>query len=412
MRVAIVLGALAIFLVLAASVWFRSAAFERTVKEEALPAVSERLGREVTAGVIRGSGFFRTAVEVGDLQIAGTGAEPFATVGNVRVQFSPWRFLFSLGQDREVSSLVLRALHVNLVRSPDGKWNVPTPEKRPPPKRPVHVGDIQVIDSTATILDRIKGTRVEIEDIQARGSDRDPVFALEEMTARTLGGTVRLDGALDRSDPQAPTWRGDAFVNGVELGQLPTTSKKIDGTLVANGHISGEGSGLAEARRSADGNAHIELRDATWIHFTIGQEIVKALGKVIQSHKLEVVSPSEKAHTPLGTPTADLRIREGWANLERPVLFQTPLGRMTITGRVGLDQRLDLAGRVILAPEFLTDLVGGKVDIPEPLPVTFRVEGTSSDPKVTDVDVGPFGDWLPGLLKRLEQKILSPFKKD
>jgi len=411
-RVAIVLVALAIVLVVAASVWFRSAAFERTVKEQALPAVSKRLGREVTAGVIRGRGFFRTAVEVADLRIAGTGTEPFVTVGNIKVQFSPWRFLFSAGRDREVSSVVLRALHVNLVRSPDGKWNVPTPEKRPPPKRPVHVGVIQLIDGSATILDQVKGTRVEIEDIQAQGTDQDPVFTLEEMTARTLGGTIRLDGALDRSDPQAPTWRGDAFIAGIELGRFPATSKTIDGTLVANGHVSGEGSGLAEARRSADGTAHIELRDATWIHFTLGQEIVKALGKVIQSHKLEVVSPSEKAHTPLGQPTADLRIREGWATLERPVLFQTPLGRMTLTGRVGLDQRLDLAGRVVLSPEFLTDLVGGKVDIPNPLPVTFRVQGTAQDPKVTDVDIGPFGDWLPGLLERLKEKILSPFKKD
>jgi len=412
-RIAIALGALAIAVVLLASLWFRSAAFERTVQEIALPAASERLGRQVTAGSVEGSGFFRTSVEVGDLRIAGIGDEPFLRVGSLEVHFSPWRFLFSGGRDREVSSLVLRDPHVSLVRSRDGKWNVPAPpEKRPPPERPVHVGTIRLIDGSATVVDQARGARVEIEDIQARGSDRDPVFTLEEMTARTLGGVVRLDGTLDRSDPLSPLWRGDAFVDGIDLHQLPLTSESIDGTIVAEAHLSGAGTDLAQMRRTAEGSARIELRDAVWVHFTLGQAIVKAFGEAIEAHDLEVVPPSERARTPLGDPTADLRIREGWANLEEPVLFQTPMGRMTLDGRVGLDQRLDLDGRVVVEPAFIQDLTGGEVEVPDPVPVEFRVEGTAQDPEVTDVDLGSFGDQLPGFLERLKRKILSPFQKD
>lgn len=410
-RVATVVVCVVLLLVVSFFVWMRTAAFDRTVQELVIPAISERLGRQVEVGSVQGSGFFRTAVEVVDVEVAGTTPdEPFATVGTIYMHFRPWRFIFSGGTAREVSKLEVRGAHVNLVRLRNGKWNVPTPEKRPPPKHPIQIEDIRLVDGSATVRDEVKGTRVEIERIEARGSDMDPVFTLEVLTAEVLGGTLRADGAFDRSDLQDPTWRGDAWLEGIDLGKLPSKNKSVAGTLVASAHVSGHGMGPA-ARRNVDGTAHVELRDATWVHFTVGQEIEKALGKVIKSKKLEMVPSSEKAHTSLGEPTADLRIDKGWANLEKPVLFQTPMGRMTMTGRVGLDQRLDLGGTVIVAPEFLTDLVGGKVHIPDPLPVHFRVQGTTSDPKVTDIDVGPFGEQLPGLLKQLEEKILSPFKK-
>ena len=400
-----------LLIVVAFFVFLRTAAFDKEVQELVLPAISERLGRQIEVGSVEGSGFFRTAVEVVDVEVAGTSPdEPFATVGTIYVHFRPWRFIFSLGTAREVSKLEVRGAHVNVVRFPNGKWNIPIPQKRPPPKHPFHIDDIRLIDGSATVRDEQKGTRIEVERIEARGSDMDPVFTLEELTAEVLGGTLRADGAFDRSDLQNPTWRGDAWVQGIDLGKLPSKSKAVEGTLVANTHVSGSGMG-PEALRSVDGTAHIELRDANWVHFTVGQEIEKALGKVIKSKKLQMVPSSEKAHTSLGQPTADLRIHKGWANLEKPVLFETPMGRMTMTGRVGLDQRLDLAGTVIVAPQFLTDLVGGKVHIPDPLPVHFRVEGTTSNPHVTDIDVGPFGEQLPGLLKQLEEKILSPFKK-
>lgn len=410
--IAIVIVGLAIALVVAFFIWMRTASFDRVVQENALPAISERLGREVKAGSIEGSGFFRTAVEVDDLEIAGErpGAPPFATVGTIYIHMRPWRFIFSGGRVVEASVVELRNLHVHLVRFANGKTNIPVPPTRKPTRRLLRVDELRLIDGSLDAVDEGKGTRLEVREIEARGSDEDPLFTLDELTARTMGGSVRANGTFDRTDRAAPKWKGEAFVDGVELAQLPTRSRAVAGTLVANARLSGEGKG-AEARKSADGTAHIELRDATWIHFTVGEEIVKELGKVIHSHKLEVVPPEKEAHTSLGEPVADLRIHGGWATLERPMIFRTSLGRMDLSGRIGLDQRLDLAGLVIVAPEFLTSLVGGKVHVTDPLPVRFRIEGTTRDPKVTGIDVEPFGESLPGLLKRLEQEILSPFRK-
>ncbi|AKU90797.1 AsmA-like C-terminal region-containing protein [Vulgatibacter incomptus] len=411
-RVALGFVSLAVLMIVAAFVWLHTASFGKHVEKKILPKISDQLGPTMTTRSVQEKGILSTTVTVEDFRVLGKAGEPVLTASEIAIDFDPWAFLASLGTHRKVNSVDLRGIHLVLVRLPNGAWDLPSHPKKPPshhqpPKHPVRIERITLRDSSFSLVDRSKGTRLDVTDIYALLHDEDPLITLEDLTAKAFRGSLHAQGWTDISNSALPAWNVHIRLAGIDLGALPSPPESIEGKLFARADLSGRGTSGAALQRNTAGTAHFELHDATWIHFTLGEAIVSALEKELAKLHLGGKPPAMKGHTSLGDPRADVRVADGWANLVEPAVADTAEGKLTLTGRVGLDGALDLEGQLGVEPEY----VAGKEKFSEPVPVSFRVEGTTSDPKIEAVKPGPFGERVPGWLKKLENKLLSPFEK-
>ncbi|HLL54934.1 MAG TPA: hypothetical protein VK447_15370, partial [Myxococcaceae bacterium] len=79
---------------------------------------------------------------------------------------------------------------------------------------------------------------------------------------------------------------------------------------------------------------------------------------------------------------ASFTLQDGWLKLSRPLALRTPVGDAALSGRVGLDWRLDLSGNIALAPPFVARVSGGRFAPEGPLEVPLGMGGTVGDPKV------------------------------
>src|SRR6218665_615610 len=84
-----------------------------------------------------------------------------------------------------------------------------------------------------------------------------------------------------------------------------------------------------------------------------------------------------------------LQIKDGVAQLSKPITWTRPEGGMSCAGGIRWDGTLDLAGTVSLEPQLIKTLTLGKVTPPEPLPLALKLTGKAWSPEVTGLDVKP-----------------------
>lgn len=154
----------------------------------------------------------------------------------------------------------------------------------------------------------------------------------------------------------------------------------MDGILDMSTRLSGEGAERQALLASLQGAAEMTLENGRWLDLDFLEELATELGEFIYLPK--GAAPESEEALDLGSPIqAAFQLEEGWVTITEPPQIEAAFGGTEVSGRVSLDQRLDLALDIGLSPEFLSSLSEGLVEPEEPIPVTLLVRGTTQNPE-------------------------------
>lgn len=218
------------------------------------------------------------------------------------------------------------------------------------------------------------------------------VLVLEEGQAQVYGGEVSLKGTrVDLSEPK-PQWRLTASVQQMQLGQAMQQLAgvpSVEGGANLRLDVQGAGDEWEEIRKQLTGQGSMSLTGAALTRENLGGKLVpvlsqslQALGRGSNARQLEQLSTGR---TTLGDVATTYRVDDGWLVLNDDISFDAGFGEVSVGGRIGLDQRLDLDGTVALSPQFLSSVFPAFANLSAPVVVPIGLGGTLSD-----VQVEPF----------------------
>ena len=253
------------------------------------------------------------------------------------------------------------------------------------------VGSVGV-DGTLHI-NRVVNGRLTLSDFDASTALERGLLKLEGCRAKVYQGTIDMSGSTVDLDAPQPAWHLVTRMAGVDVAEAAaalTDQRWLEGKFGGNMELNGSGNDWPELRKTLTGNGQATIETAA-----LPREFEAKLAEPVRS-ALSEVGLGETARRALaetrwaenGRMTAKFTIADGWVRLTGPLRLQMPFGTAELNGRVGLDRRLDLSGKLGLAPEFVQKLTGGRLSPNQPVDLPLRLAGTMSDPKV-DIQVEP-----------------------
>jgi AsmA protein len=199
-------------------------------------------------------------------------------------------------------------------------------------------------------------------------------------SADASGTTVKL------IHPEEP-FKVSARLSGVsaeEAETLFTAHKVISGQLDADLELSGAGKTGAEISRSLNGTLKGTLRNGVF-H---GKDLVAGVAGPLSGRLPFAKKMAEGGSTSLGKELPfSLVIADGMARLEKPLSFETGEGKAELSGGVHLDGTLEMPATVALSPEVIARITGGRVKPGSPVPLSFRLSGPASSPRIEGLSV-------------------------
>jgi AsmA protein len=277
------------------------------------------------------------------------------------------------------------------------------------PTQPSRAHRTSTADIGGTLtLGKVTAGKLHAENLKTQMQLARGVFVLTEGTATLYSGQASLSGtSVDMSAPD-PLWTLKAILQGLDLG---AAMKDVHGKATATGQVSGDlalegkGSNWNELRTNLNGNGSIALTNGELPATNLGAQIVQPLSVALQS--LGMGSSTGKVPLQGGTPVKDLsarfEVKDGWMEFSQPLAFDTSLGSMSLTGRIGLDQRLDLQGHAILSQTLMSDMTLGRFKPNAPVDVPIRIGGTLEAARVEGVDWGSIAKSV--LVPQLQQGV-------
>jgi AsmA protein len=197
-------------------------------------------------------------------------------------------------------------------------------------------------------IDRVVSGRLELGQVRAEGVLQEGVFTLSRGAAEVYGGRAVVDGTQVDLRPQVPQWHLRARLDGLALEtatQALAGARTLVGRLSGTLDVRGAGAQWAHVREALTGAARLRVDDGALITAQLGPAVTSALSEALRrAGQPGVAKAADLGHTPLRDVQAFARIQGGWLVLDRPMVLQTPQGRVELGGRLALDQRLDLRG--------------------------------------------------------------------
>ncbi len=261
-------------------------------------------------------------------------------------------------------------------------------EAAAPPKSPARFdgyrGDIHLEVGSLRYED------TELSNLVADLKLVDDAVTVERLTTGVYGGTVDASGTQVKLGPAQRPFALKAQVKGVNVAQALSSrvpSKVLGGNFSGDVDLKGVGFTLESLKQNLAGGIHGTLLnglfEGTDVVASVSQPLAKALPFAAKalSHD-EVTRFGEEL--PFG-----VTIKDGVAQLKRPITWTRPEGALVFAGGIRLDGTLDLAGEVKLAPAAIRAITLGKVVPAEPIPVSLKLSGPAWKPQVTGLDVRP-----------------------
>ncbi|UUX94261.1 AsmA family protein [Aquabacterium sp. J223] len=212
--------------------------------------------------------------------------------------------------------------------------------------------------------------------LQARITLQDGVLAIDELLARTAGGSLQGRLGLDGRDEKRPQWTVDLRASDVDLdrwlkarnaragGEDAPAPGYVSGRLQLKTTLAGQGRSIATLAESLDGDLSAWIRNGRISHLVVealGLDVAQGLGLLLSKDK----------SLPLTCAVMQFGVRDGRMTTEVG-LFDTPDSTVLLTGTIGLaDERLALTAQA--RPKDFSPLT-----LRSPL----HVEGSFGDPKV------------------------------
>ncbi|WP_257459371.1 AsmA family protein [Archangium lipolyticum] len=220
----------------------------------------------------------------------------------------------------------------------------------------------------------------------------DDLITVERFTTGIYGGTVSAGGSSVRLGPE-PAQRPfelKAEVRGMDVAQAMSKrvpKKVLDGKFDGQLNLTGVGYEMESLKQRLGGAIQGNLLGGAFsgidIPAAVSGPLVKALpfaGKVLTDEGVTQLAEQ----LPFG-----VTIKNGVAQLSKPITWTRPDVAMSFDGGIGLDGTLDLAGTVNLGPPLVQRMTLGKAVPTEPLPVAVKLTGKAWSPQVTGLDVKP-----------------------
>lgn len=220
----------------------------------------------------------------------------------------------------------------------------------------------------------------------------DDLIKVEKFTAVAYGGTVVADGTQVNLGP-LPEKR--AFVAKVAMQKVDvaqvlaarTPKKVMTGAFNGNIDLQGVGYTPEKLKETLLGAINGNLENSTFLGVDVLSKVTEPLAKALP-FAAKALKSGDLTQLGENLPFG-VEIKNGVAQLEKPITWTRPEGAMRFEGGIRLDGVLDLTGNVSLTPQTIKTLTLGKVTPTEAIPVGMKVTGPAWAPEVTGIDVKP-----------------------
>jgi len=172
------------------------------------------------------------------------------------------------------------------------------------------------------------------------------------------------------------------------LARFAPDAKVLGGSLSADIDLSGRGTRPADLKNSLTGKLTGGIANAEFLPAALLDPVARALARAVKVPALaSALGQAEQrvaafADRALGDLAGAVRFDGGVMEIAKPLTARTPHGSLVLAGKVGLDGRTDLTGTLALTPEAVASLVGGKLNLTEPLPVKLKLSGPLRSPHI------------------------------
>ena len=312
------------------------------------------------------------------LQVTGPGVELAGTAS----MKSPRELQFSLAGPLLDLDALLSAL-------PEARAASPT---SPPEQAPPESAVSSLSASGHLAIARVTLGRLELEQVNADARLERGQVTVTRASAKLYGGAVNVSQAHADLTRNVPPWSLSAQLSGVDFGratQALAGAPVLQGTLQAQLGIAGSGAQWAQVREGMTGSGSFSVHGGAWTSTDMEQALAAPLVGAVKEagHGLSGgAAPSGPQHpTPLRGLDGSFDLSKGELRFREPLRAQSSFGDASLTGTIGLDQRLHLKGTVQLQPAFVTKVVALQPIHPVTAPLT--IQGTIASPKI-EVDQG------------------------
>lgn len=217
----------------------------------------------------------------------------------------------------------------------------------------------------------------------------DGRLLIKTLRGQALGGSVSATGSTIDFGPSRPRFNLRAKLDRIELS---------DALSLRGGDVGKKISGRGSMDLSADGSG------LSWAD--IAPRITGQLGLGFSNGRFEGAGLTPQVVNPLLSQLgnklgqnggnrdmtirdlqAQFRIEGGRLHTNTPLRINTEEGALALTGSIGLDKTMNLAGSLDLSPKAIAAATGGKVVPDSPIPVGLRVGGSISSPQLQITDL-------------------------
>jgi len=365
-------------------------------------------GGELADLLLRGqpaSGRFRAAavvpparpgaahLDLAELAVRGPGID---LGGHASVDLSPLRATFVLSGPLLDVDAVMGVLPPSPAAPAKPPAGGPEPAKAAgssaaPEGGPVPAGmrrEVEAASAHGTIaVQTLKAGRIAASDVRAQATLKGGVLTLEQLEAGVLGGRVSAGGTRVVLTQAEPTWKLAAKLSGIDLAAATkafSSSAPLEGKLDGTLDVSGAGTQWEQLRDGLTGQTSLGVKEGALTTADLGGEVLGRVSAALQALAKAGVAgkvASGAKRTPIKDLSGDFLVKDGFLTTKAPFAFQAPFGKVSLGGRIGLDERLDLSGTAAVPGSVLKGVAGG-IPLPATVDVPISIGGTLHAPSV------------------------------
>lgn len=256
---------------------------------------------------------------------------------------------------------------------------------------PEYRARVRALDVAGTLaFQQVVSGKLTAQNLTSEATMRNGELVLDKARADVYGGKAELDGTRVRVTDAVPRWSLKSALQGLDLG---AALAQLSGHQAVTGkanlalELTGQGSDWNAVRPRLTGEGGMLMQHGA-LAADLGGKLAGALAQALRRLGKEGAAQGaeQRAQSPLEDLSATFAVKQGWVALERPLTFTSSFGTMALGGRVGLDQRLDLAGSVLLTPGFVARATGGRFKPGGPVSLPLQVGGSLQAPALTELD--------------------------
>lgn len=217
----------------------------------------------------------------------------------------------------------------------------------------------------------------------------DGRLLIKTLRGQALGGNVSATGSTVDFGPSRPRFNLRAKLDRIELSDVLSlrggdAGKKISGR--GSMDLSADGSGLAWADIAPriTGQLGLGFTNGRFEGAGLTPQIVNPLLSQLGN---KLGQGGGNRDMTIRDLQAQFRIEGGRLHTNSPLRLTSEEGALALSGSIGLDKTMNLAGTLDLSPKAISAATGGKVVPDSPIPVGLRIGGTVNNPQIQFTDL-------------------------